>query len=1070
MAGVVVGGEKLLDFSVPLDLPLLDATVNSFYCATTSEERNAAEKILQLFQDHPDSWTRVDGIIEQTQNLNSKFFALRVLESVIRYRWSSLPVEQRDGIKNFLSNLTIKLAAHEPTFRREKSFVNKLNVILVQVVKHEWPQNWPRFIPDLTGAAKSSETMCENCMNILKLLSEEVFDFSRGELTQAKTRDLKSSLNNEFGLIHELGEYVLLHSQKPSLIRTTLQTLHAYLSWVPLGYIFESSLVETLLKLFPTVEFRNVALQCLTEVASLNIGQFYDAHFTELYTIFITRLQMVMPRGTSIPESYANGSDEDQEFLQNLALFLTGFFKTHIGLLETTQDHKAALLIGLEYLLGISYVEDTEVLKVCMDYWNHLVCDLFQSECNVEPQAFGFGRLGSAPPPSPRKTLYQMPLSKLRLLMVSRMAKPEEVIVVEDENGQIVREVMKDSDVLAQYKQMRETLVYLSHLDHDDTQNQMLEKLALQLNGKEYSWQTLNSLCWAIGSISGSMMEDMENKFLVTVIRDLLNLCEFTRGKDHKAIIASNIMYVVGQYPRFLRAHWKFLKTVVNKLFEFMHEVHPGVQDMACDTFLKIARKCKRKFVIQQLHESEPFVCELLRTLPDTIKDLEPHQIHIFYEAVGEMIHAETEPQRREEYITKLMEPPNTTWYQIINQARTGSEVLREQAIVRNIANILQTNVAVCQALGQPFQTQISLIYADMLNVYRLYSEFISAVVAEGNPFAARTTQVKLMRQVKRECLRLIETFVEKTDDPVLVSQQLVPVMMDPILGDYARNLPDARDAEVLSLFAAIFNKVQDALLDEVPRVFDAVFECTLQMITRNFEDYPEHRLQFFALLRAITNHCFRALFALSPQNLKLIIDSVIWAFRHTERNVAEMGLNLLLEMLQAFQKSEFCNQFHQTYFLNLMQEIFAVLTDIFHKPGFKLHALILQHLFELTVSSCLTVPLWDVAALGPTAFANNAVFLRHHTIQLLTSSFPNMSQIQIAAFVDGLFECKADISAFKGKLRDFLVQSKEFSANEVETFEETQTKKDEHLASVMTIPGMMNPNLVTLPDEMADS
>jgi hypothetical protein len=36
--------------------------------------------------------------------------------------------------------------------------------------------------------------------------------------------------------------------------------------------------------------------------------------------------------------------------------------------------------------------------------------------------------------------------------------------------------------------------------------------------------------------------------------------------------------YVVGQYPKFLRQHWKFLKTVVNKLFEFMHETHPGVQ------------------------------------------------------------------------------------------------------------------------------------------------------------------------------------------------------------------------------------------------------------------------------------------------------------------------------------------------------------------------------------------------------------------------------------------------------------------------------------------------------------
>ena len=31
--------------------------------------------------------------------------------------------------------------------------------------------------------------------------------------------------------------------------------------------------------------------------------------------------------------------------------------------------------------------------------------------------------------------------------------------MVEDENGNIVRETMKDNDVLAQYKSMRETLV-----------------------------------------------------------------------------------------------------------------------------------------------------------------------------------------------------------------------------------------------------------------------------------------------------------------------------------------------------------------------------------------------------------------------------------------------------------------------------------------------------------------------------------------------------------------------------------------------------------------------------------
>lgn len=66
-------------------------------------------------------------------------------------------------------------------------------------------------------------------------------------------------------------------------------------------------------------------------------------------------------------------------------------------------------------------------------------------------------------------------------------------------------------------------------------------------------------------------------------MQDLLGLCEQKRGKDNKAIIASNIMYIVGQYPRFLRAHWKFLKTVVNKLFEFMHG-EEGNEIRACLT------------------------------------------------------------------------------------------------------------------------------------------------------------------------------------------------------------------------------------------------------------------------------------------------------------------------------------------------------------------------------------------------------------------------------------------------------------------------------------------------------
>ena len=65
------------------------------------------------------------------------------------------------------------------------------------------------------------------------------------------------------------------------------------------------------------------------------------------------------------------------------------------------------------------------------------------------------------------------------------------------------------------------------------------------------------------------------------------------------------------------------------------------------------------------------------------------------------------------------MGPPNSTWEQIITQAKAQADILRQTDLVKNIQNILQTNVSVCSSLGQPFVTQMSHIYQDSLNVYR---------------------------------------------------------------------------------------------------------------------------------------------------------------------------------------------------------------------------------------------------------------------------------------------------------------------------------------------------------------
>ena len=60
--------------------------------------------------------------------------------------------------------------------------------------------------------------------------------------------------------------------------------------------------------------------------------------------------------------------------------------------------------------------------------------------------------------------------------------------------------------------------------------------------------------------------------------------------------------------------------------------------------------------------------------------------------------------------------------------------------------------------------------------------------------------------------------------------------------------------------------------------------------------------LKAFYPSRLSYSEIFLTVLSFLHQQLKLVMDSIIWAFRHTERNIAETGLNLLLEMLKNFQ------------------------------------------------------------------------------------------------------------------------------------------------------------------------
>ena len=316
-----------------LSVEELDQTVKTFF-EGRGDVQKQAQNTLNQFKENPDAWLLVDKILQEASYPQTKYIGLQVLDNVIMTKWKILPREQCMGIRNFVVNFIIQNSSTEESLKKEKTLLNKLNLVLVSILKQEWPHNWPNFVNEIITACHTNLSICENNMSILRLLSEEVFDYSAENMTSTKTKNLKTTMCGEFSAIFQLCSEVLNSANQTSLIKATLETLLRFLSWIPLGFIFETPIIETLRGRFlETPEFRNVALKCLTEIGSLQVPseQGYDTKIVQMYTDTMTTVSKIIPLSVSLRDTYEKSNARDQEFVQNLALFLCQFFSAHLS-------------------------------------------------------------------------------------------------------------------------------------------------------------------------------------------------------------------------------------------------------------------------------------------------------------------------------------------------------------------------------------------------------------------------------------------------------------------------------------------------------------------------------------------------------------------------------------------------------------------------------------------------------------------------------------------------------------------------------------------------------------------
>ena len=99
------------------------------------------------------------------------------MDIAITQRWKAMQDAEKGGIKNYLVNKIISLSRSENSLKQHRALISKMNHALVAILKFDWPAKWPTFAVEMVKSAKGNEILCENNVNILQLLGEEVFDF-----------------------------------------------------------------------------------------------------------------------------------------------------------------------------------------------------------------------------------------------------------------------------------------------------------------------------------------------------------------------------------------------------------------------------------------------------------------------------------------------------------------------------------------------------------------------------------------------------------------------------------------------------------------------------------------------------------------------------------------------------------------------------------------------------------------------------------------------------------------------------------------------------------------------------
>lgn len=248
----------------------------------TQEERLQAYNACESFKESS-PWCAQAGLLLASGAQHSpvvKHFGLQLMENTVKFRWIRITQTEKLFIKENAMKL-LYLGGWEAGHLNDA-----LARVIVEMIKREWPQQWPTLLVELSDACNAGHLQTEIVLHVFLRLVEDIATLQTFGHIQRR-RDIYQALTSNMGEIFSFfmrlielhvqgfrekttaGDFTAANSHG-RVVQVVLQTLTGFVEWVQSQHIVTNNgrLLHILCILLQDESFQIPALDCLLHICN----------------------------------------------------------------------------------------------------------------------------------------------------------------------------------------------------------------------------------------------------------------------------------------------------------------------------------------------------------------------------------------------------------------------------------------------------------------------------------------------------------------------------------------------------------------------------------------------------------------------------------------------------------------------------------------------------------------------------------------------------------------------------------------------------------------------------------